>query len=301
MSQDTIGRICALLTAVSWAAAVVMFKRVGENITPLALNLFKNAVGITLLAITLLVIGESFSTLGQYPTRDILILIVSGVLGIAVADTLFFHALNRCGVGLISVVDCTYSPFTLLFSFILLGETLNGFHYAGGALILLGVYTASKHAPPPGRTTGQIVTGMLLGALSMALMAFGIVLAKPILTEKGFPLFWATMIRMFFGTVMLSGALVLPRHRAACAAIFRPSRIWWIGIPGAFLGAYVSMVLWVAGFKYTQAGLASILNQTSVIFALLLATVILHEQLTRRKLLAVAFAITGVIIIVGWG
>jgi drug/metabolite transporter (DMT)-like permease len=301
VSDHTLGQVCALATAITWAFAVVLFKRVGDRIPPLPLNLFKNVVGVILLALTLLVVGDGLSTLMQQSLRDILILTISGILGIAVADTLFFHALNRCGVGLMSIVDCTYSPFTMLFSFLMLGEKLNGYHYGGGGLILLGIFTASRHAPPPGRSRRDLIVGMLLGATAMALMACGIVMAKPVLTERGFPLLWAVMIRMLFGTLLLSLTLVNAANRDACLAVFRPSKIWWTSIPAAFIGAYVSMVLWVAGFKYTKAGLAAILNQTSVIFALLLAAVVLHEKLTPRKLIAVTLALTGVIIIVTCG
>jgi len=301
MTQDQIGQACALGTAVTWAIAVVLFKRAGDTVPPLVLNLFKNVVGVLLLAITLVAMGESWSTLAAYPIRHILILAISGILGIALADTVFFHALNRCGVGLISIVDCAYSPFVLLFSFIFLGEKLHPIYGLGGLLILAGVFTASRHDPPPGRTRGQIVTGILLGALSMALMAYGIVLAKPILTAGNFPLFWATTIRMLAGTGVLAFILLNRRQRVACARAFRPSANWRTTLPAAVLGAYLSMVLWVAGFKYTLAGLASILNQTSVIFALLLATVMLQERLTRRKLLAVTLALSGVLVIVLWG
>jgi drug/metabolite transporter (DMT)-like permease len=83
--------------------------------------------------------------------------------------------------------------------------------------------------------------------------------------------------------------------------IFRPSRLWWVAIPAAITGAYISMVLWVAGFKYTHAGLAALLNQTSVIFALLLAAIFLKERLTVRKVAAVLLALSGVIVIVTWG
>jgi len=299
------GQWCALGTAIAWGVAVVLFKRAGDTVPPLVLNLFKNIVGVILLGLTLLGVslvdaGESWNAARQFPLRDIVILMISGILGIAVADTLFFHALNRCGVGLMSIVDCSYSPCVILCSYLMLGETLTRYHAFGGLLILAAVFIASRHAPPPGRTRGQIAGGIALGVLAMALMAYGIVLAKPILDpDKGnFPLLWATMLRMLAGTAALALTLVSGARRAACRVTFRPSAVWWFSLPAAFFGAYISMVLWVAGFKYAKAGIASILNQTSVIFALLLATLFLHEPLSRRKLLAVFLAIIGVVVIV---
>ena len=48
----------SLLSAVFWALAVVMMKRVGEKIHPIAINLFKNATGVILISMTLYIIGE---------------------------------------------------------------------------------------------------------------------------------------------------------------------------------------------------------------------------------------------------
>lgn len=301
MSEDQIGQACALGTAISWAMAVVLFKRAGERVPPLLLNLFKNVVGVLLLLITLAVLGERWSTLAPFTWGEILLLMVSGILGIAIADTIFFHALNRCGVGLMSIVDCSYSPCVLFFSFLLLHERLTWYHALGGALVVAGVFTASRHDPPAGRTRREIAAGVGLGVFSMALMAYGIVLAKPILDGRGFPLFWGTTIRMVAGTAALGLMLALRGQWRQCRVLFTPSGTWWTTVPASVLGAYISMVLWVGGFKYTSAGIAAILNQTSVVFALLLATVILHERLSRRKLLAVTLALSGVAIILFWG
>jgi drug/metabolite transporter (DMT)-like permease len=64
---------------------------------------------------------------------------------------------------------------------------------------------------------------------------------------------------------------------------------------------YFALLFWIAGFKYTYASLAAILNQTSVIFALILASVFLKERFTRRKLAAVVLAFAGVAIIAANG
>ena len=53
----------------------------------------------------------------------------------------------------------------------------------------------------------------------------------------------------------------------------------------------------MGGFKYTHASVAAILNQTSVIFALILATLILKEEFTWRKVVAATLALSGVVMI----
>ena len=49
MPLDLLGKIMALLCAVVWAGAVILFKLAGDRIRPLALNLYKTALTVTLL------------------------------------------------------------------------------------------------------------------------------------------------------------------------------------------------------------------------------------------------------------
>ncbi|MFH1417214.1 MAG: DMT family transporter [Planctomycetota bacterium] len=298
--QQILGHTCAILTALTWAFAMVCFKLSGERVAPLALNLFKNVVGLTLLVLTLWGMwamgrGDGIAIILDAPSRDIWLLLISGVIGIAMADTLFFHALNLIGVGIVAIVDCLYSPFIILFAFVMLSESLSWLQYIGAALILSAVLVSSRLKPPRNRTHKQLIAGILLGAAAMGLMAFGIVLVKPILT--GFPLIWATTLRVFAGTLSLVVIALVSRRRKDIFSAFRPATVWKWSLPGSFLGAYVSMVLWVAGFKYIDASVASILNQTSTIFAIVLATVLLKEPFTRRKFAVLVLAMMGVALV----
>lgn len=298
MANDWLGPTCSILTALAWAVAVVLFKTSGERIPPMVLNLFKNSIGLFLMFATLVVTGDGLGAIRVFPREDIYILFVSGVIGIALADTIFFHSLNLIGVGISAIVDCLYSPLVILFSWYLLSEDLTWNVGLGAALILSGVLTASHISPPRNRTRGQLLLGMILGAVAMALMAYGIALAKLVFDFDQFPLMWATTLRMLGGTVVLAALTAASPKRKVLYAVFRPSAIWKVAIPASVMGAYVSMILWVAGFKYTpKASIAGILNQTSTVFAIILATVFLKESFGLRKLAAVLLAVAGVLLV----
>ncbi|MCG3138907.1 MAG: hypothetical protein HJJLKODD_02778 [Phycisphaerae bacterium] len=294
------GEICALLTAVSWAFALIFFKRCGESIPPTALNLFKNCVGLLLMLVSMGCLWwfapEQAGSLTGQSTYDLLILAFSGVIGIAIADTIFFAALNRLGVGLVAIVDCLYSPFVILIAYFYLpNERLLPLDYIGALLILSAVFISSRHAPPPNRTRRQVLEGVLLGALAMALMAWGIVMVKPIIDPKthDFPLLWAAIIRLGAGTLVLAAGLLCTPVRRVDFAVFKPRAIWRSALPGAVLGTYISLLLWIAGFKWAASGKAALLNQTSTIFAILLATLLLKEAFSGRKALALLLAVAG--------
>ena len=297
MADDRFGELCSLLAALTWGAALVLFKRCGETISPLALNLFKNIFALILLAGTLIVMGEGFDVLTQYEVGDVMILVLSGVIGIAFADTLLFVSLNLVGVGILAIVECLYSPLVILLAALLLFEQLTAADYAGAVLILSAVFISSRHAPPSGRTRKQVVAGILIGAFAMVLIALGIVIAKPVLEISGFPLIWAATLRLSVGTFVLMCLAVCSPRRMEIVSVFRPSTVWKYSLPASFLGTYLAMIFWIAGFKFAKAAVASILNQTSVIFALALAAWFLKERLTRRKLIAVILAVGGALIV----
>ncbi len=99
----------------------------------------------------------------------------------------------------------------------------------------------------------KVTLQQLLGIAAMAFLGFGIVLAKQVL--DGANVIWATAVRQF-------GALV----------VLIPGPSWKYSLPGTSLGSYVALILWIAGMKLIPAGKAAILNQSSTIYILLLAT-----------------------------
>src|SRR5690606_1037928 len=136
------------------------------------------------------------------------------------------------------------------------------------------------------------LVGVGCGLASMALMAMGIVLAKPVLDGYAVP--WATSARLAGGLVVLSLiALAHAPTRRVTLAAFVPQRAWKVAIPAAVVGSYVALLLWIAGFKYTDASTASILNQTSTLFIVVLAAAFLREPFTLTHGFAVIIAFLG--------
>jgi len=185
------GTLYALMTAVMWAAAVIYLKRSGESIPPFGLNVFRVALSSVALVLTIAAMGQE--VFYGAPLRDYLILFASGVIAIAVSDTFFLMALNRVGAGIMAIIDCLYAPFVVFFAFVLLGERLGVWQWTGMALVIAGVLIAARHEPPAGISRRQILVGSLYGLLSMATVALGIVIAKPVLNRS--PVLWATTMR----------------------------------------------------------------------------------------------------------
>jgi drug/metabolite transporter (DMT)-like permease len=287
------GEIYALSCSLVWAFAVLLFQRSGERVSPLALNLFRSSVSVPLLLLTLLFTGQSL--LHPAPLRDYIILIASGIIGIAFADTLFHASLNRVGSGISAIVSTSYSPFIILLAYLTLGERMRPLDLIGVGLITSGVLlTGSLHAPA-GRTRSQLLTGIMMGTVDMMLLAISIVLAKPVLNHS--PILWATAVRQIGSLVVLMGMALISRQRRTHFAVYRPAHGWRYMLPGAALGSYLSLILWIASMKYSLASIAAVLTQMSTIFILILAAIFLREHFSGRKLIAAGLAVIGVLLI----
>ena len=287
------GEILSVLTAVFWALAVTLFRKSGETVHPLALNIFKNVLALVLIIPTLWLLGHALWQ--QAPVRTYLILFLSGAVGIGVGDTLFFNSLNRLGAGLTGIVVCMYSPFIIAFSFIWLHESLTVLQLIGVLLIICAILFTTVHRTSRKNMPAQPFLAIVYGILASAAMAAGVVLMKPLLGL--YPVIWVAGVRLIGGMAALALIMsVYPRRKKIMESLVR-TKNWFYTVSGSLLGAYLSMVLWIAGMKYTQASTASALNETSTLFIFIFARVLLKEPITARRALGISMAFIGALLV----
>jgi drug/metabolite transporter (DMT)-like permease len=129
----------------------------------------------------------------------------------------------------------------------------------------------------------------------MITLAASIVMIKPMLARSG--VLWATLWRMApGGAALLIFLLFHPRRRKILGTLAVPAH-WRSMVPGTFLGAYIALVAWLAGMKYTLASIAAPLNQLNSIFIFVFAALFLKEKVTGAKLAAVALATAGAFLV----
>ncbi|MCK4304128.1 MAG: DMT family transporter [Candidatus Eisenbacteria sp.] len=287
------GEIYALSCALVWAFAVILLRRSGVSVSPFQLNLFRVVFSAPLIAGTMLVVGIPF--LHGAPARDYLILIVSGVIGIALSDTLFHKSLNLVGAGITAIIDTAYAPTTVLLAYLFLAEQVRTCDLLGMGLIISAVLLSSTLQPPEGRSARDLVMGIGLGIMGIALLALSIIIAKPVLNRS--PVMWAVAVRQFGSLIVLVGIAAFSPGRGRIFAVLRPSHAWRAMVPATVLGSYIALILWVAGMKYTLASIAAILNQSSTVFILILSVVLLRERMTLRKAISGLLAFAGVLLV----
>jgi drug/metabolite transporter (DMT)-like permease len=228
----------------------------------------------------------------EYPLQEIGVALLSGYLGIAVADTWYLRALHLMGASRTGIVASLLSPFVILLSVLFLGETLGPWQLLGFFLVMAGILLVTWQSKRRSVDSENVRKGVLYGASAMFLMAVGIVLVKEILETRSF--LWTTEIRLAGG---ITGMLIYVVLRRRVGEVWRrfAQPLPWLSIGAAsFLAAYVSMMMWLAGYKLIPASEASILNETANAWIVFLAWLMLGESIDRRKVFGLLLTSAGV-------
>jgi drug/metabolite transporter (DMT)-like permease len=93
------------------------------------------------------------------PAHIYILLLLSGVIGIGIGDSLFFKSLNLLGAGLTAIVDCLYSPFIIGLSIIWLRESLTFVQIIGVLLIVSAILIGTGITKSEGISRKNLVLG----------------------------------------------------------------------------------------------------------------------------------------------
>jgi len=289
-----LGEIASISCALLWSLGVIFFRKTGVTAPAQDINLLKNTVagGILLL----ICLAFPMQTLGNLKAMDWFILVLSAFIGISLADTLLLRSLQLIGAGRYAIIECLYSPAVIVLSFCFLNERLDPVKWIGISLVLAGVIAGSIQSKYKETDKSNLRRGIIIGILSPFFIAGSVVMVKPLL-EYSSPL-EVTTIRTLAGAV---GNLLWMSMQGTIGAFPRRIRAhvqWKPLLIATFLGSVLAPLLWMAGFKFTHASVASVLNQTSVFFIIVFSALILKESITWNKLLGALLGFSGAVALI---
>ena len=285
------GEIAALSAAGLWAFATLMFGRLGKQLSPLVLNLIKGSMAVGFILLTLAVRQQLLASL---PLGSVLLLLMSGVVGIGLGDTAYFATVNALGARQALLLEMLAPPMAALMSLVFLQEQLSALAWLGMALTLTGViWVVSERSPKmQGFSSKAMVTrGIVLGIVAALSQSIGSVLSRAALADTTVDPLWSTLLRLSAGLVCIGGLLLWRRQEQSFT---RPSWRLLGGVAiAAFFGTYLAIWLQQIALKYSPAGIAQSLLATSPIMVLPMALVI-GERITLRAVCGAIVALAGI-------
>jgi len=292
MLADFRGEVAALGAALIWAAASIVYTGVGRQLPPLVLNLVKGLIAIALLILTLLFLGKLLPSVSLMP---VLLLLLSGVIGIGIGDTAYFAALNSLGARRALVLESLSPPLGAFLALIFLQEQLAPLAWLGIGLTIAGVtWVVLERSPHPNGTLSHPpLRGIIAGLVAAVGQAIGAVLSRAALAGTDIDPLWSTLIRLLAGILILLIWFSAQKHPIQKLAPLRSRRLWGIVIMAAFASTYLGIWLQQIALKYAPTGIAQSLSATSPLFVIPFA-IATGEKVSLRAVFGAVIALAGV-------
>lgn len=283
------GILSALLSACSWAFGTITFERIGKVVPFVGITFLKGVFSIVLMIVLLLVTG------GLYPISwwEFAFLSISGIIGIAVGDSLFFKSLQDLGAKVQVIFFLLGQVLTMILSLLFLGELLTLEQYIGASILLAGVVitTWGTQTNHPNKTRG-----IILGLLSMFCFSISAIMVKAAISDV--PVITATFYRMVFGTIITLGYGLASKNFKSWVSPLKDKRLCGLFVLNVIVITYGGFVLSMAAIKFISVSLASVLSATEPIFVLVLSFLMTREKATKRELIGAAITLIGLYLII---
>src|SRR5690554_6728382 len=155
-----IGPAAALIAALFWALATLLYSQAGSYLSAAQLNLVKGIVACPLLLLAGWFTGQLLQLEGNLATY---LLLASGVIGITLGDTLYFAALRRLGPWHTMLLEYLAPPFAALLAWVLLAQGMQWFEVVAALVIISGIFVVISEKPKSAERVQLNIGGIAAG------------------------------------------------------------------------------------------------------------------------------------------
>jgi len=276
MSGSTLAALAALAASATWGLGSLLFARLLRDggASPNAANLYKNTLAAACFVAILAATGEQLPTGG-----DLLVLLLSGALGFAAGDTLYFAALPRAGVQTTAVVCQIHTPLVVLVDWMVYDDVLPARSLFCIPLVLVGVLLVVFDRGAASASQARRWSGIAMAASAATVMAVAVVLGGEAMDKQA--LWGGTVVRMAGGIAgsVAFGAILAAWRRSSgtqdaagplleLLAPWRDARLAKSLLVAAFFGSIIGLPLYHVALRDLPSGAAAALFATTPLFTL---------------------------------
>jgi drug/metabolite transporter (DMT)-like permease len=214
---------------------------------------------------------------------------IISVVFYGVGHIIYAKTLQKVEASAFSVLFATQAIWIMILGIVLLHETMTVAQVTGTVLIFASVGILAKNFRSIFKENG-VLLGLLTGLM------FGIaIFSWSYVGRFTDTISWAAI--SFIGTSLVA-LLVRPSSVRKMKPLLKPSVLWKLFALGIFYG--IGSLTMLFAYKYGEFAVVSPLRQTSIIVTVLLALTFLpmERNRIRKKVLAAALCMVGVILIV---
>lgn len=291
-NKELIGTILALLTAIISGVAIPLNKIFVVDLDPTVFTAVR-ALIIGTVFLLLSLATDNFSKKDLKTNWKYLALIA--IIGGAFAFLLFFTGLKFTTAGRGAFLHKTLPLYVAIFAFILLKEKIPRKQVYALLLMLFGtlIIFSAKMDPADLWMNPQLGDMLVVGAT--ILWALENVIAKKAMV-KGETNFVVSFARMFFGGVILFGAVLM---MGRLDVLFSLTTQQWNNIFVSVVILFGYVLFWYWSIRYINVSKASVLLLLAPVVSLILGAWWLGEPFTNVQLLGSVLILIGAYFVVG--
>lgn len=285
-----------MLAAACWAVASLFSAPAAQRLGAIAFSRWRMVAASALLW-SLALIGGGWRTLD---TASVLLLGLSGVIGIFIGDSALFACMNRLGPRRSGVLFATHALFSALLAWLFLGELIWGLTLAGSALLVGGVMMAvlwgrrEDESHQWGQTRGRLLVGVGLGLLAALCQSVATLMLKPLMAS-GMDAVTASAMRMSLA-LLAHGVLWFFWTGARARAPMR-GRDALLTFLSAAVAMALGMTLILHAMHQGQAGLVAVFSSVTPVLLLPLLWAVYRRSPAPGAWLGAVLAVAGTALI----
>jgi drug/metabolite transporter (DMT)-like permease len=280
-----LGALAALTAALCWTLASSLWRRLPTSLSSAELNLLKN--GLALAMLLPLVLGRAWPA----APGPLLLFALSGVLGIALGDSLYFAALRRLGTRRTLTIDAGGPAVAALGGLVWLAEVPAPQQWLGLGLITLALLLVAVQRPIDAAERRLQLEGVALAVGALLCGSGGALISRAALRDAALDPLQSASVRLLAAACVLLPLLRGWRYRGWGP---RPSaRRWPLGLLATLLGTTAGIALQQLALQRLHGGTAVALLATAPLMAIPLAQ-LEGDRAGWRGWLAALLALAGV-------
>ena len=300
VSSAYFGELSALLAAICWSIAVIIFKTASNILSPILITALKNSIALICFIVLFLLFDIPIWYNG-FSHGDYIKIFISGILGMGIGDILFIYALSQIGANRIAILNCFEPAVIYCFSIFILGTILTMQQFLGFLIVIISLLIVSYENDIQDIDPNIKKRGMLIQIIAILLSSLGIVLIKPVLAKTTDSIaiqLWVTAFRLFPGFIVAWLVFLFKKNKLTYLKPLKKSDMILKILIGSGLGTFIALSFWIIGYaNIEEPPVTSIIGQTSAIFIIILSYVFLKEKISKLRIISILFAISGVVLI----
>ena len=252
-----IGVMAALAAALAWTTASGLWRSLSDLGSAVRLNAIKNGIA------SLLFLPVLVTLPWQDETTAVVILLLSGLIGIAAGDSFYLAALRRLGTRRTLTVEASGPVLASIGGVVLMGDIPTLGNWIGAGLVSIAVVLIALQAKPEQSSSSQLQAGIVLSLIAVVCGLSGAFLARHVLISTALSPIQSAAIRLLGGWI---GLIPVMRKLSFLQGLSTPVQLRLLS--ATVLGTNLGIVLQQMVFQSMPVGPGVTLMSTAPVMAL---------------------------------